>query len=368
MTLARNSALSVTVFEASQYHDHRVGEVLSAEGSGVLRQLGFAPEFLRKRHLECVGFCSSWQDDQPGYLDLIASPIGSAWHLDRRRFNADLAAATAEAGSNVKCGYRAEQASRCADGGFTVGGHRSDGRAFSTHVRILVDATGRNARLARSLGARVRRIDRMVAFYSIFEGSSADRMTRIEAVRDGWWYVAGLPAEKTVACFLTDTDIAHRLGLGCARTWHRLLNETRNLRPFMEISMPEHASVRAVPAQSSILEVAQGAGWIAIGDAAISYDPASSQGIVAALKSGMEAAEQIIAGAVAAPLSARQARLERRFQRYLDLRASYYGLVRRWPGSAFWDRRQLARASSTRGHDLPSNWLDQVLEPYINLS
>lgn len=76
-------------------------------------------------------------------------------------------------------------------------------------------------------------------------------------------------------------------------------------------------------ADSSLLERCFGERWIAIGDAAASYDPLASRGLVGALSSGLEAASLV--GASEAQLAAWQADLATRFATYLAERAQLYG-------------------------------------------
>ena len=95
-------------------------------------------------------------------------------------------------------------------------------------------------------------------------------------------------------------------------------------------------------AASEVLECSGGTGWLATGDAALSFDPLSSQGIYKALQSGLMVAETIEAvlhGEKAAVLDW-SFRNRKRFDRYLRTRQAYYGLERRWPDSVFWRRRQ----------------------------
>ena len=68
-----------------------------------------------------------------------------------------------------------------------------------------------------------------------------------------------------------------------------------------------------------MLERCFGARWIAIGDAAVSYDPLASRGLVGALSSGLEAPSLL--GASQARLAAWQARIEAGFARYRAERA-----------------------------------------------
>jgi flavin-dependent dehydrogenase len=85
-----------------------------------------------------------------------------------------------------------------------------------------------------------------------------------------------------------------------------------------------------------------GVDWLAVGDAAASYDPLASSGLTLALRSGEQATSAIVlrqAGERTA--AARYGRaLQERFTDYLLQRREYYSLETRWPGSPFWERRR----------------------------
>jgi len=107
-------------------------------------------------------------------------------------------------------------------------------------------------------------------------------------------------------------------------------------------------------ARSEMLDCTAGPNWLAAGDAAISVDPLSSQGILFALRSGLAAAQAIeesrAGSRLALPELSRSTRES--FDRYLDLRRMHYSREQRWPDSVFWRRRtdrNLQRASGGTG-------------------
>jgi flavin-dependent dehydrogenase len=96
-------------------------------------------------------------------------------------------------------------------------------------------------------------------------------------------------------------------------------------------------------ANSIHLEPVGAADWLAVGDAAVAYDPLSSQGIVKALRAGIFAAYAIADRLDKADHRglARYAHLVRReFASYRRQHAEYCGREQRWPQSRFWSRRQ----------------------------
>jgi flavin-dependent dehydrogenase len=94
-------------------------------------------------------------------------------------------------------------------------------------------------------------------------------------------------------------------------------------------------------AQSQRLSQIGGRRWVAAGDAAMTFDPLSSQGIAKALRSGK------LASFVAVDFLKRG---KETHDRYIDLalaefdeyeraRRAYYREEKRWPAAAFWARR-----------------------------
>jgi flavin-dependent dehydrogenase len=84
-----------------------------------------------------------------------------------------------------------------------------------------------------------------------------------------------------------------------------------------------------------------GLSWLAIGDAAMAFDPLASQGIAKALDHGERAALHIAAHLAgdASSLPTLALSLEREYAAYRATRASYYRIEKRWLQSAFWKRR-----------------------------
>ena len=80
-------------------------------------------------------------------------------------------------------------------------------------------------------------------------------------------------------------------------------------------------------ADSANLNPSKGEGWIAIGDAAISFDPLASRGLHHALASAREAVLGIDSRTGG-------------FEKYLTQKRRYYGLERRFEGEVFWERRR----------------------------
>jgi len=118
------------------------------------------------------------------------------------------------------------------------------------------------------------------------------------------------------------------------------MHEARNWLTALESTTHIHGRgtprLRIRSAASSILDRIVGEDWVAVGDAASTWDPLSAAGIHKALRNGIDAANAIANGT----LASYERSVRASFDDYLATRDRYYSLVRRWPHSLFWQRRQ----------------------------
>ena len=266
--------------------------------------------------------------------------------MDRRRFDAMLGEGAEESGAEVILAARATGLSRDCSGLWCVEAIAGDS-IIQRRARALVDATGRSAALARQLGRRRTRHDRLVALWALSVGSAdrrpTDRRTLVEAIDCGWWYSALLPDGRHAAALMTDTDSVPAGSPTRDAFWSRCLEEAPHTMSRVGRDPPEDR-LRVVSACSSRLDIFTGPGWLAVGDAAMSFDPLSSRGVIWRLESGLAAARAHDAFLSGDETPARDfahcAALD--FASYLHERAAVYARERRWQESAFWQRRHAA--------------------------
>jgi flavin-dependent dehydrogenase len=325
LVLARRG-VPVTVLEGRPGPALKVGEALPSNLAPLLRHLGL--EGLLDGHLRSQGNRSFWGSAVAADNPFLANPYGEGWHVDRRRFEASLAEAAIAAGADWRWGVRAER-NTIADAAF------------------VADATGRPARLARRFGARRLRYDRLVGISTLLASPTPaqDTYTLVEATPDGWWYSALLADGRLAVAFLGDGDLLdRRLLSGDPEAWWGRLRETAATRERVEEHGYGGARIRVMPAETSRLDRIEGDRWLAIGDAAVAYDPLSSYGVSSAMGSGFYAGHAI-ADLLAGREDARLAYLDV-MQRACDgcfvLQREVYSRERRWPEAPFWRRRQEA--------------------------
>jgi flavin-dependent dehydrogenase len=279
------------------------GESLPAAARPLLRDLGLWEAFTADGHLPSYGSRSAWGAASLAGHAAVFDPYGHGWLLDRPRFDAFLRAAAVASGAVLSGGVGAESA--C----------------------WTVDATGRTAAVARRLGARRVEDDRAVAVVQRYAAApgDVDATTLVEAVRDGWWYTARVPSGERVVVYVTDPDLPASYDV----------SSTRHVFGLVAGCAPLGPAVR-VPARAGRLVPYSGSAWLAAGDAAQSFDPLSSQGILTALFGGLAAAEAVLSGDV----DAYAARLDTVRATYQRNRLLYYATEDRWPDAPFWRRRR----------------------------
>jgi flavin-dependent dehydrogenase len=348
ITLARRGH-EVLVIERLDAPRVQVGETLPPGIRPVLESLGVWSDFVADGHLPSVGNTSVWGSPEPRDVEFIFSPHGCGWHVDRRRFQAMLLRAAAAAGATICRGW---ELSRAEVGGGGEPGMRielasAEGRD-EVRARLVIDASGRSSALARSLGITRIVVDQLVGVVGYLApgpgGPIASRATLIEAVEGGWWYSALLPTGELVVVYMTDADLVTAHGARTKEGWEALLGQSQQTRArAAEGGYRLAGSPQVVAAGTSFLSPLVGDAWLAAGDAAATYDPLSSQGILTALTLGIRAAEAAIARLAGDALALASYRQEthRSLARYLAMRASFYAMEKRWPESPFWHRRGL---------------------------
>ncbi|GAA1937434.1 NAD(P)/FAD-dependent oxidoreductase [Kitasatospora viridis] len=315
----------------------QVGEALPAAARVLLGDLGVADTVPGDSHLPALANRSVWGSPLVHSVDSILDPHGAGWHLDRALFDRQLREAVVRRGGEVVTGT-VREARRLGCWELTVG--QGDLRSVRVNCRWLVDATGRRAGLATRYGARRRVHDRLVALHLEVEAPEpdGDGGTLVEAAPDGWWYSALLPGRRLLLAFFTDAD------LPAARTtgFHQQLAATGpTLARLAGHRPPAEAAPTRAPAHGARLDPVHGDGWIAAGDAALAFDPLSSQGILTALHTGQAAGLAVHEhlGGDAEALRRYATALGAASTAHQRNRATYYGLEQRWPDHLFWARR-----------------------------
>ena len=267
-------------------------------------------------------------------------------------FEQPLRAAAAMAGADVRNATLRLDAAGDARTPHRLVARDAQGSEARLEARWLIDASGRAASFARAFGAERIAHDRLFAFHLRLQGGAdtdRDGRTQVESVEDGWWYSVLLPSGERLIAFLCDADanVRRRLLDGDGLCRH-LAHAPRLHALCRRHDWAPHGRAHGADASSVELDRAAGERWLAVGDAALAFDPLSSKGISSALYTGLRAADAILAcdrgDATAIDAYARHLRDIHRVYRE-QLRA-FHAMEMRWPDAAFWRRRHVVEAHS----------------------
>jgi 2-polyprenyl-6-methoxyphenol hydroxylase-like FAD-dependent oxidoreductase len=344
---------STVVVERSDYRNVRIGETLTPAVRPLLVSLGIWDRFLAEGHSPSFNIRSAWGGDHLHDNNSIFNPHGAGWRVDRARFDAMLARCAERLGALVYRKARLLSCEKDKSGNWKIEiAHGDRRRCVST--RFIVDATGRASYAARKQGARRLTWDHLIGVVSFFcltsDESGLDSSTLIEAAEDGWWYSAALPDSRLVVTYMTDADLYARGRKGSTEYWLQQLQRTTHTRSRVE-SYVHSSGPFIFPANSSRLDLVADRNWLAIGDAAMAFDPLSGQGVFRALQSALRAAELIEIDSVGDNVALRNyaGAVEKNFERYCSMRRKLYAGEQRWPQSLFWQRRA-SNPSVVRGY------------------
>jgi flavin-dependent dehydrogenase len=266
--LARNGRRVVLVDPGTR-HVERL-EIIAPAACRAIDALGIAPLLddvsIARR---CPGIRRRWGTTQTETEDFLRMPGGRGFVIDRRPFDEALRQAARGGGVKFIAG-RVVGARRGA--GAMVATVQSGSAASEIAAGLLIDATGRPSVVARRMGARRLICERLIAERQLVETP---------------------PVSEPNAPWLEVESDVSRPG-----QWSYEVSGPNGRRECWAIYRPEqhaiaHSRLRA-DASSALLSHAAGDGWIAIGDAAASFDPVTSQGLANALSTALVAAGAIL--------------------------------------------------------------------------
>jgi flavin-dependent dehydrogenase len=265
-----------------------------------------------------------WGGDRLHTWEQLRNPHGNGWYIERHRLEAMLRDAAVDAGARlVPASVRRVQRRAGAVRLFLDD-------ATEVDARSIVDATGRSAAGARRLGARRVQHDRLIGLAWRHE-AEPDQASLVESVPEGWWFSAPTAAGMIVILF-GDADLVD--WRSASHRYPELLDQAPHTRARVAAAGPMDGPT-LVSASTSVLRPTRGPGWIAVGDAAATYDPLASYGILHSLITGWEAAAAIAQDEAIAY----EQRERERFDEHLRQRCAQYEAEQRWGGAAFWRRR-----------------------------
>jgi flavin-dependent dehydrogenase len=335
----------VVLLERTHFDLPRVGESLAPAIQPLLMDLGIWSEFMALSPLPSYGTRSAWGGADTQDYSHLMSPYGCGWHVDRSAFDRTLAETAVTAGAELRCGCVLGSCEATADGRWLLQFDQQETNDSTlVHARVLIDASGRGANLARRLGARRASFDRLVGVATLLGEVDASRegYILVESTPEGWWYTAPVPRDRMMTMLMTDSDLCGRAKLSVRTRWRELLAFAPTTAARVSGTVLWGPQIVSALSQR-LRRSGRDARWIAIGDAALAVDPISGSGVIRALRSARAGADTALAllhdDEIWPHIEAYEAACDLECTAYLEERARYYGVEQRWPDQPFWQRR-----------------------------
>jgi flavin-dependent dehydrogenase len=297
----RQAGFSVAMFDEVPVGAVKIGEALPGAAKRLLLRLGIGDLsgiLPSTAFRPCLANVSAWKSEHWTYKDAIMNPEGGGWHLCRDQFDAAIRQFALQKGVVYFPSKIAQvtQTPDAADFSILLKKNMDNG---INHFKStwIIDATGRSSYICKNFFKVKKTVYSAqmaaVAWLKCSATDDADQTTRIKSIDDnGWYYTARLPnATRVIAAFGTVERIANfrRAPASLIEAFNRcqLLPDVLQTSDLLYAPKVADASVTK-------LEQVAGKNWFAVGDAALSFDPLSSQGMFFALYSGIQAAETIL--------------------------------------------------------------------------
>jgi len=272
----------IRIFEASAFPRPHIGESFPASVLPLFEELRVREEIEEAGFLRPRGAIVHWAGVTRHRAD-----AANGFQVDRGRFDGILLRAALRQGADLSQPARVKHFHRIREQEWCLTVEERDSELKGTY-RFVVDATGRKGFLPGR--KRLPLQPPTLAMYAYWEDVPlADPETLIEATGDQWYWAALLPdgtANATV--FVEAKRVNNRTPIEIEKLYLELLRTSQLLSCFLGGRMLD--SVQACSAGATRVENPVGDDWLKIGEAAISYDPLSSQGVQNAIVSGLQGA------------------------------------------------------------------------------
>ena len=345
----------VTLIDKLEEPVERVGESLAPAAQRILRQLHLLedePEWLQQQLFHPnLGMQSYWGSNQVHFVDHLRNPDGFSRSLDRQKFECYLRKVAEKRGVSCIWGAKLHNSSYTKNGWEVIFKSNTvkNRNTHSITASFVIDATGRNSHFTRILGITRTHYDRLVSCWMSFPNTEINTMSTIVSEQLGWWYSAVVPGNKRILSFQTDADLVTRSTFKTAENFLDLINTSAIMHQLVKKTAINTINFHgAVSANSTRLNQVAGKQWIALGDAAISFDPLSSQGMFNAMACAVQVKELLINfNFINTPDSsiikdfnhAYSEQIKAVWKHYLKHKNIFYSVETRWQESPFWQRR-----------------------------
>ncbi len=342
LSLLKYSNLEVALIEQGALNNLRVGEQVNASIFDLLSYLGISKTDLDQNSvLPGYDSLAAWGSSNISSRHSVFSTQVDNFQLDREVFDLFLLKKASENGALIFPRTKAIEFKNNETFWLVNVKHETKGD-FVIKTKYLVDATGRQSSVCRKIGAQFTKFDDLVAvgsFLHFKDKKVLEQEILLETVEEGWWYYAALPNNRVVVSLFTDSIIVKEKQIQRTECWMELLLKTNHVKRKMKNTVT-HEKLWVRNAFSHFTDTSDTFNFLAVGDAAASFDPISSFGIGFAISSACHAAKAILDHEINDhALTEYQRSINEIFSNYMQNKHLFYNKEQRWKDSYFWKNR-----------------------------
>jgi flavin-dependent dehydrogenase len=322
---AARAGMRVALLERHGYAEAKPGEHIAGSARARLAALGLAPTSALCRF--SPGILSFWAADTPAFRSHGGVAGSHGFSTDRAALDAALFDHAARSGVHVFHGE--------------TGDFERDGGAWQATIvtaqappqrlraALVADATGRRGTFLRRRGVGRVRAGDLVALVTWLAAPTNQAEygapLRIGSAQHGWWSLVDAGGEALSFATYGSTAALRAIGATIHDLPGLLLAEAAPLRGKLQRLGIRRLGAAVYPAFPTRAEAVFGEGWLAIGDAAMAFDPVSGFGVTNALEMAERALDLVLADPGLARLGPLYAEaLEKRFREHLERRREAY--------------------------------------------
>jgi flavin-dependent dehydrogenase len=213
-------------------------------------------------------------------------------------------------------------------------------------VNFIIDASGRNSKFNIDTSIKKEKQDQLIGITKHLNLNTITTIRSshllVESTKNGWWYTVQIASGTVISTFMTDAHLLKASQVTSSEFWDaELANSIHTKARLSVLEIPKNTFIKS--AHSHIATHIVGKHWLKVGDAAQSFDPLSSAGILKGLKMGQQAADAIYKhiNGDANALKFYEDEIKNQHQEYKQLKAEYYAKESRWLQYSFWYKRNL---------------------------
>jgi flavin-dependent dehydrogenase len=296
----------VLVLERDRHPRFHLGESLLPDSLDVLEAVGVLEEvrarFLVKRGARFLD-AATGRDRRYAFADAFQARRDHAFQVPRDEFDELLFRRAGACGAELREGWSARRLVKDAGRATGIDASGPDGQLESIPARFVVDATGRDALVARASGvvSRIAHLDR-TAVYTQVRGAWRDDGEREGDIQivvfgggdaRGWlWLIPFADGRTSVGAVVSKAWLRAHDAEDAAALLDAAVSEAPAAAKMLE-GVERVFAPRATADFSFRVSRVRGDGWLAIGDAGGFLDPLFSTGVHLALRGALRAAEAI---------------------------------------------------------------------------